>query len=189
MVRQPSAAELRTAAYPPGVSETRRSKRPCGSSRRWISAASSSLENERVPERLRTSRSSETSFLLGSTPGKATSTITALSVSITSTGGTQVGTREAVRAGRNTSRCKRSARSSISIAFDHIQWRGKFDPIILPAARAFKSDLKRRDADWRRMTRTTPLFRAMPGLAANLQSTQSERRDRRSKPKSPHRPA
>ena len=97
----------------------------------------------------------ETLILPGSTPGKATSTITALSVSITSTGGSQVGTREAARTGRNISRCKRSARSSISIASDHIQWRGKFNPIIFPAARMSNSDLLKRDADWRRMAPAT----------------------------------
>src|SRR5215475_9763675 len=100
----------------------RRWKRPCGSSRRWITAVRHSRGSTRVPAITSSFPSMDASTCSATTPGSATSTSTSSSVSRTSTGGSQAAEE---LAGRNSSRCMRSARANMSKAWDQIQPLGK----------------------------------------------------------------
>ena len=101
-----------------------RSKRPCGSSRRWMVAVRSSCGSTRSPAIDSPLLWITISTLSGSTPGSATRTRTASWVSSTSVGGSQLMPRRDDCGGLKTSRCSRSARASICSASDHIQLRG-----------------------------------------------------------------
>src|SRR5262249_15543464 len=77
ITRQPLAVMLRTAPYRPGGNSTRRAKRPCGNSSRWMTAVRISAGSVRSPLMTRVPSSMTACTLAGSTPGKAAKISTA----------------------------------------------------------------------------------------------------------------
>ena len=122
--RQPFTSTERPNSQPWSGSRMRRSKRPCGISKRWIAAPCTQAGSCRTPATRSTPRSSAISISWGSTPGSAATMVNSCSLSYTSTGGSQLTPAAGASPGWKKRRCNCSARSIIAQASAHIQFLG-----------------------------------------------------------------